>query len=319
MVTRPRAIPSSEITPKAIYLRRREFIAAAGAALAALATGGIDTGVAAANALTVTKNVITTTDPPTPYNVGHHLQQLLRVRQQQERSGGERQAVQAHSRGRWRSRARAASRAIYTLEDILKPHPLEERVYRHRCVEGWSMVIPWVGFPLGDLLKRFEPTGQREVRGVHRPSCGPSEMPGQRGRFLSLLPWPYGEGLRMDEAMHPLTLRRGRPLRRGAAEPERRAAPPRRAVEVRLQEHQVDRQDPLRREAADDDVDEAGAGVLRLLANVNPASTNSTFRDQANERRLGEFLDAQDAAVQRLRRSGRVALRRNGSSKELLA
>jgi len=91
---------------------------------------------------------------------------------------------------------------VYTLEDMLKPHPLEERNYRMRCVEGWSMVIPWVGFPLGDLLKRFEPTGDAqfvEFTTVLRPE----EMPGQRRQVL---PWPYIEGLRMDEAMHPLTM-----------------------------------------------------------------------------------------------------------------
>src|SRR5437762_8766218 len=94
---------------------------------------------------------------------------------------------------------------VYTLEDILKPHPIEERVYRMRCVEGWSLVIPWAGFSLGDLLKRFQPTGSAkfvEFTTVVRPN----EMMGQRQRFPAILPWPYVEGLRMDEAMHPLTL-----------------------------------------------------------------------------------------------------------------
>jgi len=93
----------------------------------------------------------------------------------------------------------------YTLEDILRPHPLEERVYRMRCVEGWSMVIPWVGFPLRDLLRRLEPSGNArfvEFTTVVRPQ----EMVGQRQRFPAILPWPYREGLRIDEAMHPLTL-----------------------------------------------------------------------------------------------------------------
>jgi len=90
----------------------------------------------------------------------------------------------------------------FTLEDLLKPHPLEERIYRMRCVEGWSMVIPWVGIGLGDVLKRFKPTSNAKfvaLTTVNRPA----EMPGMRSAILD---WPYREGLRIDEAMHPLTL-----------------------------------------------------------------------------------------------------------------
>ncbi len=91
---------------------------------------------------------------------------------------------------------------VYNLEDILKPHPLEERIYRFRCVEAWSMVVPWIGFPLNALIKRFKPTSRAryvEFTTVYQPE----NMPGQRSRSLN---WPYTEGLRMDEAMHPLTL-----------------------------------------------------------------------------------------------------------------
>ncbi|MCY1289610.1 Protein-methionine-sulfoxide reductase catalytic subunit MsrP [compost metagenome] len=92
----------------------------------------------------------------------------------------------------------------YALEDLVKPQRLEERIYRLRCVEGWSMVIPWLGFPLADLLKRVEPTGQAKfVR--FETLVDPERMPGQRSGF-SLLDWPYVEGLRLDEAMHPLTI-----------------------------------------------------------------------------------------------------------------
>jgi len=90
----------------------------------------------------------------------------------------------------------------FTLEDLLKPHTIEERIYRMRCVEAWSMVIPWNGFPLGDMLKRFKPNSNAKYvafETIERPE----EMPGQR---RPILPWPYREGLRMDEAMHPLTI-----------------------------------------------------------------------------------------------------------------
>ena len=92
----------------------------------------------------------------------------------------------------------------YSLADLLDGLDVEERIYRFRCVEAWSMVVPWIGLPLGDLLKQFEPTSKAkyvEFTTLHDPE----QMPGQRSRF-STLDWPYVEGLRIDEAMHPLTL-----------------------------------------------------------------------------------------------------------------
>ncbi len=89
-----------------------------------------------------------------------------------------------------------------TLEDLLAPHALEERVYRLRCVEAWSMVVPWLGFPLGDLLKRFEPTSRAKFVEL-TTLLDPKQMPGQRSNVLD---WPYVEGLRIDEAMHPLAI-----------------------------------------------------------------------------------------------------------------
>lgn len=92
----------------------------------------------------------------------------------------------------------------YALEDFVKPYQLEERIYRLRCVEAWSMVIPWLGFPLADLLKRVEPNGQAKfVR--FETLQRPEQMVGQRSGF-SVIDWPYMEGLRMDEAMHPLAI-----------------------------------------------------------------------------------------------------------------
>jgi sulfoxide reductase catalytic subunit YedY len=88
----------------------------------------------------------------------------------------------------------------FALEDILKPHPLEERIYRFRCVEAWSMVIPWVGFPMADLLKRFKPTSKAKY--VEFTTLKDAkQMPGQ---VTNVLEWPYVEGLRIDEAMNPL-------------------------------------------------------------------------------------------------------------------
>ena len=95
-----------------------------------------------------------------------------------------------------------AKPAKYALEDFVKPHALEERIYRMRCVEAWSMVIPWVGIPLSSVLKRAEPQGKAAYV-AFTTLFRPGEMPGQRGDALQ---WPYVEGLRMDEAMHPLTI-----------------------------------------------------------------------------------------------------------------
>ena len=91
----------------------------------------------------------------------------------------------------------------YTLEDMLAPHDFEERIYRFRCVEAWSMVIPWVGFSLGDLLQRFEPTSNAKYVAFQTVYNKDDLLPGQK---RSVLDWPYREGLRMDEAMHPLTM-----------------------------------------------------------------------------------------------------------------
>lgn len=92
--------------------------------------------------------------------------------------------------------------ATFDLDELLKPHALEDRIYRFRCVEAWSMVIPWVGFPLGDLLKRFAPNSRAKF--VEFTTLkDPVQMPGQR---RAVLDWPYREGLRMDEAMHPLAI-----------------------------------------------------------------------------------------------------------------
>lgn len=90
----------------------------------------------------------------------------------------------------------------YDLEDLLKPVSIEERIYRFRCVEGWSMVIPWMGFPLADLIKRMQPTSKAKY--VYFETLhDPEQMPGQK---RAVLDWPYTEGLRMDEAMNPLSL-----------------------------------------------------------------------------------------------------------------
>src|SRR5262245_3906415 len=191
-------ISSSEITSESVYLRRREFLQAAGLTAAAAVTGalGMDTSADAAPALeklTVTKKMVTTTEELTPFKdvttYNNFYEFGTDKEDPSENSGNFKPkpwSVQIEGE--------CAKPGTFTLEDILKPHPLEERVYRMRCVEAWSMVIPWVGFPLGDLLKRFQPNGNAKFVQFFT-IMRPEEMPGQRRRIL---PWPYTEALRMD-------------------------------------------------------------------------------------------------------------------------
>jgi sulfoxide reductase catalytic subunit YedY len=213
LLTTPPDIRASAITPHRLYVHRREFLQiAAGAAAAMFGGRGFDVDVNAAPAgapqtrerLKVTSSMVTTADALTPYADITSYNNFYEF-------GIEKDDPSRHA-GEFRPQpwtvsvdGECAKPGRYALEDMLRPHPLEERVYRMRCVEGWSMVIPWVGFSLGDLLRRFEPNGN--ARFVQFTTVSrPKEMVGQRELFPSVLPWPYTEGLRMDEAMHPLTI-----------------------------------------------------------------------------------------------------------------
>jgi sulfoxide reductase catalytic subunit YedY len=173
----------------------------------------------------------------------------------------------------------------YTLEDLLKPHAVEERIYRLRCVEAWSMVIPWLGFPLGELLKRFEPTSRAKYV-AFKTVLRPKEMPGQR---FPVLEWPYVEGLRIDEAMHPLTILAtglyGKPLPNQNGAPLRLVVPwkygfksIKSIVEIRLTEQQPPTS--WNRSAPQE---------YGFYANVNPQVDHPRW-SQATERRIGSGL-----------------------------
>jgi methionine sulfoxide reductase catalytic subunit len=177
----------------------------------------------------------------------------------------------------------AKPRAI-DLDQLLKWFPLEERVYRMRCVEAWSMVIPWVGFPLASLLERVDPTSRAKYV-AFTSLFDPQQMPRQRGRLLD---WPYVEGLRIDEAMHPLTILAvgiyGRQLPNQNGAPLRLVVPwkygfkgIKSIVKIRLTERQ-----PATTWSV------AGPGEYGFYANVNPAVDHPRW-SQATERRIGEF------------------------------
>jgi methionine sulfoxide reductase catalytic subunit len=185
-----RSLRHSDVTPKAAWLARRELIAGA----AALAAGALLPG---ASATAGSPDAPTAYEHVTGYN---NFYEFGTAKEDPKRH------AHALSTKPWSVAIDGLVRrpGDYELEDIVRPARLEERIYRLRCVEGWSMVIPWIGFPLADLLARVEPApGARFV--AFETLVRPDEMPGQRGWF-QVLDWPYVEGLRLDEAMHPLTI-----------------------------------------------------------------------------------------------------------------
>jgi len=204
LIKRPSDIAPSEITPYGVYLRRREFIAGA----ASLGLAGTLSAVlpghgsaaplqAAPSPLSTSGEALTSLADITNYNNFYEF-------------GTDKTdpARYAHTltTSPWTVKIDGLVHkgGEFGFDDLVKPARLEERVYRMRCVEGWSMVIPWVGFPLSEVLKRVEPQGSARYV-AFETLVRPSEMPGQRGAFQAL-PWPYVEGLRLDEAMHPLTI-----------------------------------------------------------------------------------------------------------------
>jgi sulfoxide reductase catalytic subunit YedY len=191
-------IRPSEITPKELYFsRRRLFGLAGGAALAGLGVPAWAEKLAIGKTVATTDEKLTSREDVTSYNNYYEFG-----------TGKDEPAANAHTLTTkpWRVKidGLVAKPAEYMLEDLLKPVTLEERIYRLRCVEGWSMVIPWVGFPLADLLKHVEPLGGAKYV-AFETLLRPEEMPGQSA-VLPVLDWPYVEGLRLDEAMHPLAI-----------------------------------------------------------------------------------------------------------------
>jgi sulfoxide reductase catalytic subunit YedY len=194
----PRA---SEITPPGVYRERRRFMQGMAALAADAALGVSATAQAGARLAGVRAGAYTLNEDRTPYKditTYNNFYEFGTGKDDPARRAGS-LVVRP-----WTLTVEGEVRRPRTwdIDALLKLAPLEERVYRLRCVEGWSMVIPWVGFPLAEIIRRAEPTGNAryvEFVTLHDPP----QMPGQRSRVLD---WPYIEGLRMDEALHPLTI-----------------------------------------------------------------------------------------------------------------
>ncbi|ATG91033.1 protein-methionine-sulfoxide reductase catalytic subunit MsrP [Methylomonas koyamae] len=275
-------IPAGEITPKPLFLTRRKFMqTAGGAALAALlpppllAAGGFGqlkkSEFGAGEELTPLKSV-------TGYNNFYEFG-----------TGKDDPAARAGSLKTrpWTVSIEGEVKKPITLDidQILKMAPLEERIYRLRCVEAWSMVIPWIGFPLAELVKRAEPTGNAkyvEFVSLHDPA----QMPGQKSPVLE---WPYREGLRIDEAMHPLTLLTVGLY--GDVLPPQNGAPVRVVVPWKYGFKSAKSIVAIRflEQQPTTSWMQAGPQEYGFYANVNPEVDHPRW-SQAKERRIGEFL-----------------------------
>jgi sulfoxide reductase catalytic subunit YedY len=204
LIRRPDAIPTREITDPALVLRRRDFLR--GAAL--LGAGATLPGLAlpqpagAARRLPGVKpGPFGTDEAQTPIEDATRYNNFYELGTDK---GDPRRNADQLKVEPWKVSIEGEVKkpGAIGLEDLIAPHPLEERVYRLRCVEAWSMVIPWIGFPLADLLARFEPTSRAKYV-AFQTILDPENLSGQRRPVLE---WPYVEGLRIDEAMHPLTI-----------------------------------------------------------------------------------------------------------------
>ncbi|QSA95780.1 protein-methionine-sulfoxide reductase catalytic subunit MsrP [Methylococcus sp. EFPC2] len=276
------AIPSSEITPREVFHQRRRFMQlAAGASVAALLPGWSEAGERLAAEKSRDYQV---PDKLTPLVDVTHYNNFYEFGTGKEDPGQNAGSLKTRP---WTVAVEGEVHKpkVFDIDELLKLAPLEERVYRLRCVEAWSMVIPWIGYSLAELIKRVEPTGNAKyVEFV--TLFDPQQMPGQNSPVLD---WPYREGLRLDEAMHPLTLLTlglyGEVLPNQNGAPVRLVVPwkygfksAKSIVKIRLTE-----KPPVTSWMA------AGPREYGFYSNVNPEVDHPRW-SQAKERRIGEFL-----------------------------
>ena len=285
-ITRAPDIPSREITDERLYHDRREFLrsvtAAATSAAAALWVPAPATAQSSLPGLR--RSPLSTTEPANAFDDITGYNNFYEF-------GTDKEDPARHA-GRLKTRpwtvkvdGHVARPADYAIDDLVKLDRLEERVYRLRCVEAWSMVIPWVGFPLADVIRRVEPTSKAKFVAfttLHRPS----EMPGQREPILR---WPYVEGLRLDEALHPLTILAvglyGKVLLNQNGAPIRLVVPWKygfKSIKSIVRISFVERQPPTSWNLS-------APQEYGFYSNVNPEVDHPRWT-QARERRIGEFF-----------------------------
>lgn len=289
---KPSDVKSSEITAENIYLNRRAFLqdsARIGTGVAAVAALGLQSPeVQAQTNGKALKNIIrdgaySTDERMTSYKAVTSYNNFYEFG-----TGKDDPANNAHSlRPRpWTVKVdgHVDNPGDYALDDLIKPHALQERIYRMRCVEAWSMVIPWVGIPLADIIKKLGPTSKAKYV-LFETLVDKKQMPGQSRRVIR---WPYAEGLRMDEAMNPLTLMAvglyGKELPNQNGAPMRLVVPWKYGFKgiksiVRISFVEKMPRNSWKRLAPNE---------YGFYANVNPEVDHPRWT-QANERRIGEF------------------------------
>ncbi len=286
LIRRPSDVRTSEITDESLYLRRREFLSravttAAAALLPGAACGAGESvgsaGPSAGGDPFRTDEPLTDFDDATGYNNFYEF-------------GTDKRDPARHAH-RMRTKpwtveiaGEVAKPGPVALEDLLRQHTVEERIYRLRCVEAWSMVTPWRGIPLGDVLARFHPTSRARYV-TFQTLYDPDQMPGQR---RAVLDWPYVEGLRIDEAMHPLAILAvgmyGRDLPNQNGAPLRLVVPWKygfKSIKSIVKISLTAKQPPTSWNLS-------ASNEYGFYANVNPAVDHPRW-SQKRERRIGEF------------------------------
>ena len=290
---KPEEIKSGEITDEGFYLNRRTFLRAGILAATTIGTGFLYRSLTATSRQPLTGGDPPNIDPQSPGLMGGEsltdYEDITNYNNFYEFSTSK-QAVARRAQN-FITRPWTVSVEGYVnkpktfdIDDLLKLYPAEERVYRLRCVEGWSMVIPWLGFPLARLISQVEPTSQAKY--LHFVTLyDPKQMPNQDSRVLD---WPYVEGLRLDEAMHPLTILStglyGKPLPAQNGAPLRLVVPWKygfKSIKSIVKIRFVESQPPTTWNLAAPD--EYG-----FYSNVNPEVSHPRW-SQARERRIGEF------------------------------
>jgi len=290
-------ISPSEITPQSIYLDRRRFLAAGALGALGLAVGPGRTRAADAPAASppaaagtppklapIARSPLSTDDPQTPFEAVTRYNNFYEFGTDKE--DPVRNASKMHARP-WRVTigGLCAKPGAYDVDDLIRANRLEERIYRLRCVEAWSMVIPWVGIPMADVIRKAEPLGSAKFVAM-RTLLDPQQMPGQR---RGILEWPYVEGLRLDEATHPLTILAvglyGEVLPNQSGAPIRLIVPWKygfKSIKSIVALEFVEEMPPTswNRQAPNE---------YGFYANVNPAVDHPRW-SQARERRIGEFF-----------------------------
>jgi sulfoxide reductase catalytic subunit YedY len=291
LIKRTPDVRSSEITPESLYKNRREFLRTAGAIAAGVTLGSFSGDPF--RQLAANNSQEWKPKQRGPYDTDEKLTPFKDITTYNnyyefgiDKSDPSENAQKFKTKP-WTVRVEGFVKkpATYNLDDLLKGITLEDRIYRHRCVEAWSMVIPWLGFPLSTLVKRLEPTSQAKFV-EFTTLLDPEQMVGQRRPYLN---WPYVEGLRLDEAMHPLAILAvglyGKPLPNQNGAPLRLHVPWKygfKSVKSIVKIRFVDKEFKTTWM-------QAGPDEYGFYSNVNPEVDHPRWT-QKNERRIGEFL-----------------------------